>query len=74
MTAREQFIAYITKYALTKGILERQVELRTGISPDMVVVFGEWFEHYHGNDWHRTRAAAVERHLPASCGSPRLCR
>jgi hypothetical protein len=59
---REQFTAWITKYALTKGILEKRVELCADISETMVSVIGNgWREHYHGKDWHHTRGAAVER-------------
>lgn len=59
---KEQFTAWITKYALTKGILERVVETNPSISATMVsVVNAEWSEHYHGKDWYRNRADAVNR-------------
>lgn len=59
---KEQFTAWITKYALTEGILERFVETNPRVSETMVsVIDAEWSEHYHGKDWHRTREAAVKR-------------
>ena len=61
---RTQFTAFITKYAMTKGILEKTVEDCFDISPTMVCTVGlRWAEHYHGEgkDWHRTRASAVKR-------------
>lgn len=64
MTERTRFTAYITKYALTKGIAEKQVEDCFDISTDMVTVVGDgWQEYYHGEgkDWHRTREGAVAR-------------
>lgn len=60
--AREQFPAFITKYALTKGILEKRVGDCFDISPNMVSFIGaEWSECYHGRDWHRSRADAIVR-------------
>lgn len=62
MKSREQFTAYISKYALSQGILVRDVELCTDISATMVCTVGnEWREHYHNNDWHRTEADAKAR-------------
>lgn len=58
MVERERFVAYVTKFALTSGIWSGEVELDSNISDTMVSVGSE---HYHGNDWHRTEAAAKER-------------
>ena len=56
---------WVTKYALTKGILPREVEVCEGTSIDMVKVLGgnRWAEHYHGEgrEWHRTRESATKR-------------
>lgn len=52
--------AYITKYALTKGILEREGEINDRC-PTMFSVDGGWGETYHGNDWHTSRPDAVAR-------------
>jgi hypothetical protein len=50
---------WVTKYALSKGILEKDV--RETNAPGMVAVnntqYGEFY-HVEGRDWHRTRAAA----------------
>lgn len=58
---RTRFTVFVTKYALTKGIFEREVEDCFDISPDLVSVVGSWSEYYHANDWHRTREEAVAR-------------
>ena len=55
-------IAYITKYALTKGILERNVEVCTDVSEDMAKVIGNTFgEYYHGNEWHVSKEEAISK-------------
>lgn len=54
---------YITKYALTKGILERDVEVSGGPT-EMVAVTGQNYrETYHGEgrDWHKSLAEANRR-------------
>lgn len=55
----EKFTAYITKYALTEGIIS--VEVTLGHFPGVVREVGEarWVYTYAGADWHRTREAAV---------------
>lgn len=59
---REQFTAWITKYALTNGIMEKRVAWCADISETMVLVIGaRYHECYHRKDWHRTREAAVAR-------------
>ena len=59
---REVFKAYITKYALTKGIFEVEVEGRFDISTSMVKERGKGFSPiYHNTDWHRTKESAVEK-------------
>lgn len=57
-----RFTAYISKYALTKGVQECEVEDCFSVSPTMVVDReGPYRGYYHGNDWHRTREAAITR-------------
>jgi len=59
----ETFTAWITKYALTKGIFSTMVE-SCDASNKMVkdISNDEWkCWYYHGNDWHRTKEAAVKR-------------
>lgn len=58
----ETFVSYITKYALTRGILKKTVELDHEW-PNTVSVKGVWNERYHkqGRDWHRTESFAMAR-------------
>lgn len=53
---------YITKYALTKGIQEREVNAQVSISnPKALQIkngFGLWFNSYYKPHWHLTRAEA----------------
>lgn len=58
---RTRFTAYITKYALTQGIFEREVEDCFNISPAMVVDTKNHHNHYHRDEWHRSRADAVAK-------------
>ena len=58
-------IAYITKYALTKGILEVGGDVSLNF-PDMFNVEREGRPlyqsfHGHGRDWHLNRVSAVVR-------------
>jgi hypothetical protein len=53
---------FITKYALTKGIIEGEAK-PTGI-PGMIQVAGQpsWvYFRGEGRDWHRTREGALNR-------------
>ena len=53
---------YITKYALTKGILEAQGDGRDDSDTRIVVIpVGGSNHYYHGQDWHLTFEAAQER-------------
>jgi hypothetical protein len=62
MTERTRFMAWITKYALTDGILKMQVEDCFDTSPGMVEkVNGMNSQYFHGKDWHRTPEEAVAR-------------
>ena len=52
---------YITKYALTQGIYEMNVD---HMSDDGDTVYGKaWNEFYHGNgkEWHYTKEGAIKR-------------
>lgn len=55
---------WISKYALTQGIYERDVE-QSQETPTMVTCKGKSFftEYYHGEgkDWHLTQAGAVKK-------------
>ena len=51
---------WITKYALTEGIFEKEVETCFDISPKMVSdKDGSYKTCYHKPDWHETRKDAV---------------
>lgn len=53
---------WITKYALTTGIMTEQVEEPTQRSPNMICAraLGP-SAFFHGKDWHRTKEAAATR-------------
>lgn len=62
MTQRTRFTAYITKFALTSGIMEREVEDCFDTSPNMISVVGTKYPtHYHKGDWFRSMAEAVAK-------------
>ena len=50
---------WITKYALTTGIIESDAEHCLNVSEKMIQVGSGTY--YHGNDWHTSREAAVKR-------------
>ena len=58
-------IVWITKYALTQGILEVDATPPNPDRTSMVVVpkgvLGSFAAYFHGGDWHTTQAAAIER-------------
>lgn len=51
--------AYVTKYALTQGILLVEAEQCIDINPGMIA-FGK-MGYAHGNDWHLSLQAALSR-------------
>ena len=55
---KELFTAWITKYALSSGIVERVVE-HTGI--DGMIERRDCYspEYFHGDDWHYSKEGAV---------------
>lgn len=50
--------AFITKYALTQGILEKEVE-KSNFSENMVTAKNNSIEHYHKPYWHETKEEAI---------------
>lgn len=56
---REKVKAWVTKYALSEGIQTVDGEVPHNISSTMLC-YGE-HGTAHGNDWHRTLEAALER-------------
>lgn len=51
---------YITKYALTQGIFEVEVDACDG-NPGLVADRARFVSHYRKPDWHLTREEAVSR-------------
>ena len=56
---REKITAWITRYALTSGIMVAEGEVCNDISAEMFS-YGS-MSPAHGNDWHRTPEAALTR-------------
>jgi hypothetical protein len=56
---REQITAWLTRYALTQGILKVSGEVCHNISSGMLSYGGGGYAH--GNDWHRSVEAATAR-------------
>lgn len=60
---QERFKAWLTRYALTDGIWIGEADAYAE-SPNMIAFYPDGrAEHFyvHGNDWHRTKAAAIQR-------------
>lgn len=51
-------IVYITKYALTLGILEKEVKVST-VSSDMVCDNNNRLHYYHKPYWHENKQDAI---------------
>lgn len=64
----KQFKAWITKYALTRGILEMTVEQSDDL-PSCVHVLRRfsWSFYGEGREWHRTRKSAEKRAKQMLC-------
>lgn len=60
---RPKFRAFITKYALTKGIFEIEGEQSLEGSPSFLSDLNNHFGTYHGEgkQWHRTQEEALAR-------------
>jgi len=55
---------YVTKYALSTGIsVFKDVEWCREISEGMIAgrIEGHLTQHFHGNEWHRTKEEALAR-------------
>ena len=55
----EKITAWVTKYALTQGIMKVDGEVHHGTSSNMFS-YGE-YGYAHGDDWHRTHESAVAK-------------
>ena len=52
---------WITKYALTKGVIVAKADV---LEREMIAVqssVGPWFAYFHRNEWHQTKEAADAR-------------
>lgn len=56
----EKIKAWITKYALTSGIQVVDAEIHPDGQGDMIM-YGRFYEHAFGKDWHRTPENALAR-------------
>jgi hypothetical protein len=57
----EKFNGFITKFALTSGVIETELEHNTDYKGMATATKIGWGNHFHGHDWHRTREAAQAR-------------
>lgn len=60
-TNEENVTIYVTKYALTKGIMEMQATIPHHISSDMACVRetpGSLGQNFHRDEWHRDMESA----------------
>lgn len=53
--------AYITKYALTQGILERDVRSFDDKTAEDITGGHLRAKYYHENEWHKSKSAAIEK-------------
>ncbi|WP_025774712.1 hypothetical protein [Clostridium botulinum] len=66
---KETIDVFISKYALTKGILEKKAIICDNTSTDMIEIvkedknFSIGVEYYHGEgkEWHRTKEDAINK-------------
>lgn len=56
----ETFTAYVTRYALSSGILKTEA-VQSSSFPEMISDTKNRGRNYHGKDWHRTPEAAIVR-------------
>lgn len=60
--SEEKVHAWITKYALTKGIIEIDGTVERDSPRALAYRFaGSYTNYVHGNQWHRTKVAAEAR-------------
>jgi hypothetical protein len=56
----EKIHVWVTKYALTRGILEQDVEPSSADPTAMVCMIGHQSTHYFRKEWHLTLEEAVK--------------
>lgn len=54
---------YISKYALTTGIIEIEAEICENVSTDMIKDINRKSDYYHGEgkQWHKSKEAAIKK-------------
>ena len=54
---------WITKYALTHKIEEKEAERCSDINNDMIEILNSRYEYYHdeGKDWHTDKESAIKK-------------
>ena len=60
MAKNEKAKAWITKYALTKGIFEEEGEICHDTSSDMFS-YGKWDTYVHKGEWFRNKEDALKK-------------
>ncbi|MCL1655458.1 hypothetical protein M2T79_02535 [Elizabethkingia miricola] len=58
MEAKERVIVYVTKYALTKGILEMECLL---VSNNMIKTTNKYSQYFHLNEWFLSKEDAIKK-------------
>ena len=58
---QERFKAWVTRYALSDGILKGEAEVKGGDGIWFYRPDGSWPFLVSGTDWHRTEEAAIQR-------------
>jgi len=59
----DSFKVWITKYALTQGIIEGEAEICHGVSESMIELLesNKMYFHGEGREWHRDKESAIKR-------------
>jgi hypothetical protein len=52
---------YVTKYALTSGIIETEARVCASVSGKMIETQGGYKQYFHKPDWYETKEEAVKR-------------
>ena len=58
MESKDKIIAYITKYALTKGIIEKECIQRPN---DLIRTTDEYPQYFHANEWFSSKEDAIKK-------------
>lgn len=53
--------AFVTKHALTKGIIEVEATVNPNVSDDMIMTKEQYPAYYHKGEWFETKYDAIEK-------------